>query len=392
MSDLHLDSLEIKNFRCFEHLVIEKLGRVNLIVGKNSVGKTCLLEALLIYATGGNFSVIQKLLTDRGELHLPFPEGNSIILSTQPASLLLMHQMAKALRHIFFERKLTANKTEACIRDNGNKGIAFKLIADNEQIRALGRDSNELPSFDVEPPSFLDQLIQKELFFHWYQAKPGSHDESYQVNIALFQESELAKIVSQKLQDAHTIFIPQKGLSNEEMKALWNRVSLRDSEKQVIDAMSKVAESVERMNFIGDTDSNDLEKYPMVKIKQAPEPVPLGQLGEGVSRAMGISLALANTSDGFLLIDEFETGLHHSTQTDMWRMIFETAKRLNIQVFATTHSWDCVEAFQEASSENEDARAMLIRLQRKRDGTRIVATPYDKESVEIVTRQGIEVR
>ena len=38
MSELHLDSLEIKNFRCFEHLTIEKLGRVNLIVGKNSLG------------------------------------------------------------------------------------------------------------------------------------------------------------------------------------------------------------------------------------------------------------------------------------------------------------------------------------------------------------------
>ena len=44
MSDLILDSLEIKNFRLFKHLEIERLGRVNLIVGKNGVGKTALLE------------------------------------------------------------------------------------------------------------------------------------------------------------------------------------------------------------------------------------------------------------------------------------------------------------------------------------------------------------
>lgn len=50
MSELLLDSLEIKGYRCFEHLTIEKLGRVNLIVGKNNVGKTALLEALWIYA------------------------------------------------------------------------------------------------------------------------------------------------------------------------------------------------------------------------------------------------------------------------------------------------------------------------------------------------------
>jgi len=46
MGKLLLDSLEIQNFRGFRHLQIEKLGRVNLIVGKNNIGKTALLEAL----------------------------------------------------------------------------------------------------------------------------------------------------------------------------------------------------------------------------------------------------------------------------------------------------------------------------------------------------------
>src|SRR5262245_60205982 len=44
MGNLILDSLEIQNFRTFQHLRIEKLGRVNLITGKNNVGKTSLLE------------------------------------------------------------------------------------------------------------------------------------------------------------------------------------------------------------------------------------------------------------------------------------------------------------------------------------------------------------
>ncbi|GAC1393566.1 MAG: hypothetical protein NVS4B11_00190 [Ktedonobacteraceae bacterium] len=47
MGDLILPSLEIRNFRGFHHLQIERLGRVNLIVGKNNIGKTSLLEALL---------------------------------------------------------------------------------------------------------------------------------------------------------------------------------------------------------------------------------------------------------------------------------------------------------------------------------------------------------
>ena len=68
MSELQLDSMEIKNFRCFEHLVIEKLGRVNLIVGKNSVGKTCVLEAIHLYADKGLPRGILQILIDRSIL------------------------------------------------------------------------------------------------------------------------------------------------------------------------------------------------------------------------------------------------------------------------------------------------------------------------------------
>ena len=51
-----LTSLEIKNFRTFAHLRIERLGQVNLILGKNNVGKTTLLEALQVYASPSAFT------------------------------------------------------------------------------------------------------------------------------------------------------------------------------------------------------------------------------------------------------------------------------------------------------------------------------------------------
>jgi len=49
MGSFILNTLEIRRFRAFEHLQVERLGRVNLITGKNNVGKTCLLEALQLY-------------------------------------------------------------------------------------------------------------------------------------------------------------------------------------------------------------------------------------------------------------------------------------------------------------------------------------------------------
>src|SRR3989339_789920 len=46
-----IESFEIQNYRLFKHLKIEKLGRVNLITGKNNVGKTALLEALFLFSS-----------------------------------------------------------------------------------------------------------------------------------------------------------------------------------------------------------------------------------------------------------------------------------------------------------------------------------------------------
>jgi predicted ATP-dependent endonuclease of OLD family len=92
------------------------------------------------------------------------------------------------------------------------------------------------------------------------------------------------------------------------------------------------------------------------------------------------------------LIDEFESGLHHTVQTDLWRLIIQFANQLDIQVFATTHSWDCVEAFQQASAEDQTEQSLLIRLEKRRDAAGIEAVLYDKRRMEIATREGIEVR
>ncbi|MGB5597882.1 MAG: ATP-binding protein, partial [Thiothrix litoralis] len=62
-----LDSLHIKNFRCFEDLTIPSLGRVNLIVGKNNSGKSTLLEAIALFAQHGKVSALQSILINRNE-------------------------------------------------------------------------------------------------------------------------------------------------------------------------------------------------------------------------------------------------------------------------------------------------------------------------------------
>src|SRR5437660_11785081 len=96
MGTLILNSLEIKNFRGFRHLQIERLGRVNLIVGKNNVGKSSLLEALQIYAHRGSPRLIREVLVARDEGKLP---------SLGPFIALNFETLLPALKYLFYGRK-----------------------------------------------------------------------------------------------------------------------------------------------------------------------------------------------------------------------------------------------------------------------------------------------
>ena len=57
------------------------------------------------------------------------------------------------------------------------------------------------------------------------------------------------------------------------------------------------------------------------------------------------------------MIDEIETGIHHSRQKDFWSNILKICKELNVQLFATTHSEECIKAFYEASKELNEQKS-----------------------------------
>ena len=74
---------------------------------------------------------------------------------------------------------------------------------------------------------------------------------------------------------------------------------------------------------------------------------------------------------------------------DVWKLIFKTAKELNVQVFATTHSKDCIEAFAQAAVDSPED-GMLIRLERH--GEKIVAKTIEEENLVLAVDYGAEVR
>jgi len=153
-----------------------------------------------------------------------------------------------------------------------------------------------------------------------------------------------------------------------------------------------IDDRVEDANAVGESDPRYLRRGRriLVTLRDIPIPVSLNSLGDGIIRLFAAALAVARSRGGLLVIDEIENGIHYTVQQDFWEMIMKAAMDHNVQVFATTHSFDCVRGFAAAAEEFERDACALVRIDRFRDGLK--AIEYPPEDLEAAAVQGIEVR
>ena len=99
---------------------------------------------------------------------------------------------------------------------------------------------------------------------------------------------------------------------------------------------------------------------------------------------------MARAKCGLLLLDEVENGIHHTKQPQFWELLLSLSEAYNVQVFATTHSWDCVVGFSQAIENQDDPKGGAFRIDRWQDST--LAIPYTPDDLHTAKEQGIDVR
>jgi len=362
-----LRDLTIQNYRCFKNFHIDGLARVNLLVGMNNCGKTTLLEAVYLFVNQGNPQCLGYLLYNRGEL----VERSILSQPGEPPRPLSYYQIS----HLFYGHVPSLNST-----------IRFRSTQDKNLQVEIIRQKSETPK-NITSFELVVRLNSKEVTYN----VPVYSDDLIEYRLLTFPGFPNQYYSSSKLEYKFinkTWFIPNSNLNNQNIADMWNDITLTPKENQVINALKIFDKNIERISF---TNKPNFNSGILCKRSQEEYPIPLSSLGEGMRRILNLAMAAVTVENGVLLIDEIETGLYYEVQTDMWRFILEVANELNIQVFATTHSWDCICAFQEAVDEFDDPSvSKLFRLSRKGEDIRPVEYPADELSVAV--RQSIEVR
>lgn len=121
--------------------------------------------------------------------------------------------------------------------------------------------------------------------------------------------------------------------------------------------------------------------------------IPFTQLGQAFTRILEIYCEIFANQPKILLIDEIENGLYYEGLGDFWNGLFEVLEDQDVQLFATTHSRECMEAAHRAAAERDDYPLRYLRLDRRADDPqKIVSTTFGKEEMQTAMDSKIEMR
>ncbi|WP_020605627.1 AAA family ATPase [Spirosoma spitsbergense] len=359
-----LHSLEIRNYRNLRHLTIEKLGRVNLLVGKNNTGKTSVLEAVYLWANNGRFDVIYEILESRDGFFESMSDDRYIRGQAVLSSLFTDRLSDKKEGQIEINSQLESDSVELRIRlgQVKIKNPGLEKLPENSQPEVLRLSV----STSTDP---IDRIILAEQFLRLKEPDFPNYG---------FSKDSANKFVKTSSENS---------ISN---GSLFDDIVTTDWEVEVVDALKIVDARISKLAFR--TDKVTGKRYPVVRLDESNNPLPLRSMGDGINRILTIILAMVNCENGYLLIDEFENGLHYSVQEKIWEIIFYLAEKLNIQVFATTHSLDCVEAFSAVlnNGRQDSSAGAMIRLENYEGN--IEATVYDADEIQSTTRVHVDPR
>ncbi len=367
-----LSCLKLSGFRAFREFRLDGLTRVNLLVGDNNAGKTTVLEAGEILLAGGNPWVLLRSPTRRGDGFFPIMEG----LATRDAV---------DISHLFQGHNLKA-------------GAGFDLEGQGERPRHVTCEIVSVPAIDT----LADQEFSAPEVFADGELEP-------QVPLALAIEGDQTKSRHLiRLVGGQGLPIPLAGrrISEEDAQSvvnfvstadpeyrfsqLWDRTVLTPHEDQVTEALRIIDPTIERVASLSRVGTRTSPNPMVVRIRGMNERIPLGSLGDGLKRLLVLSVNLVTAAGGTLFVDDIDTGLHHSVIAKMWRLMIEMAHRLDVQLFATTQSLDCVQALARVFRECPEY-GKLISVHRIQRDT-LTSVRYAADEMALAVEQEMEIR
>ncbi len=348
-----LTGIRIQGLRCFEDLQYQPLRRLNLIGGGNNAGKTTLLEGIYLLAGANNPALATKINIFRGiEKYVLEPNhvwGNLFhgVSVDKPIVIEGAKGVGSVKLAIEVEppREITIDLQNKAPEVTAHGGLVFRCLSNGQSVTSRSEIRTE---------------------------EGKAHISSPIVNTPIFP----------------SVFLHTRWIKSEEDADRYSQLDKANSKKALAGILAALKIFEPRLTRL-----SVITEGPIKEIHGALEGIgtllPLSVMGGGMVRLTSLLLAIYGSEGGIVPVDEIENGLHHSILPKVWQALSMATKEANVQLFATTHSYECIRAARVAL-QGEKADVGYCRLERVNG--KIQAVMYEPDEMEAAVDQRAEVR
>lgn len=374
-----LKNLVIKNFRGLSSMKLNGLGRVNLLVGRNGSGKTSILEAVELLSSAGDPRHLARVLDSRRKSPFISKYGGhrSTVLPT--------------VGHLFHGFEYRAGSTVELHAETAHDALRLKLRLE----RIAPDDVAYEPETTLrEPLPRTDSwAAERQEFGQPLGLEIRSGDRPASV-VPLTIHGGLDPEVSLGPREVDVTlrkpirFIPTDALAPPELRFLFDQLVLTPKEELLVEILRSVEPRIRRLASVDDPEFYEAGGSTglVARLENVEERIPIESLGEGLWRLLGLALSLLESEGGILLVDEVDTGFHFGVLEQVWKAVCESAERLDVQVFATTHSSDCWMSLAMLARSLPEGSVSIQRVEKTE------AISFSSEEMAVAAERGIEVR
>ncbi len=356
MENHFIKNVEFENFKCFEELKVKELKRVNLIGGKNNIGKTSFMEGLELFLSS----------------------KDTLSLARNIYFMIRRRQQNIKQDSRFFELDIAYNRDLITIKID-NKKLNIEYF--DEYVKKVDNRSRMIEySIEMSNESLFDE--ENFVISHEPALKLNIGDDSRILPVDRIDRPVFSREDNNKMS---INFISSCTTEERQIAIYYGNLATLNQEEYLNKSLQLFDENILTLKIIP-TERNIVLK---LLLKNRETPVLLSSLGEGINRYIAIICAIWASKDGYLFIDEIENGIHYTNYPKLWEIIFEASKQANCQVFITTHSKECIEAFNKV---NENDEGIYLEFYRNQKNGLIVVKERDNEQLEYALTHNSEIR
>ena len=344
-----IKNIKINNYKCFKNFEIKDFKRINILVGDNNSGKTSLLEALALLDPK-TFKKQNILIKNY------FSIIDNYIETVADSG---MEYFIKLIRKFFEDYSIFFNERniEKSIFIEADFNSAKKDSKSDFAVKFENKIINDISDF--KESKFLDN--HKSILERIYKSNRDLISQSILANYKFSNKKNLLKL---GISSIGTYNYNVEGFDDFDVifKKINDRANLVKNWTQIINQNGvKIEEKFVKLlqNFDGDIEAiranqDELDFYKKnPENKKSPFIIPLSSMGEGFKRFFDIVITLElmnNNKPQILCIDEIDNGLYYDKQDLFWEQIIKLCEEYNIQLFATTHSYEALQSILECGA------------------------------------------